>query len=65
MLPNRGWKNEIGWFLFAKWLVAFIIVIQYEEHNQDGGSMLKVYTTEVKDLLKKMSNYVLTVESTR
>ena len=29
MLPNRGWKNKIVWFLFAKWLLASIIVIRY------------------------------------
>ena len=43
MLPNRGWNNKIAWFQFAKWLLAFIIVIQYdEEHDQDGGSIIKV-----------------------
>ena len=40
MLPNLGWKNKIVWFLFAKRLLAFII--QYEEHDQDGGSTIKV-----------------------
>ena len=25
ILPNRGWKNKIVWFLFAKWLLACII----------------------------------------
>ena len=40
MIPNWGWTNKIVWFLFSKWLLAFIIVIRYEEHDQDGGSML-------------------------
>ena len=43
MLPNRGWKNNIVWFLFAKWLLAFIIAIRYKVHDQDGCSMMKVY----------------------
>ena len=41
MLPNLGWNNKIVWFLIAKWLLAFIIVIPYEAHDQDGGSMIK------------------------
>ena len=40
MLPNRGWKNKIVWFPIAKLLLAFIIVDRYEEHDQDGGSMI-------------------------
>ena len=43
MLPNRGWKIKIVWFLFAKCLVAFIVVIRSKEHDQDGGNMIKVY----------------------
>ena len=50
MIPNRGWKNKIVWFLIARWLLACIIVFQYEEHDQDGGSMIMVYrpTNETK-----------------
>ena len=43
MLPNRGWMNKIVGFLIAKCLSAFIIVIRYKEHDQDGGSTIKVY----------------------
>ena len=40
MFRNRGWKNNIVWFLFAQGLSAFIIVIRNEEQDQDGGSMI-------------------------
>ena len=43
MLPNRGWDNKLDWFLFAKCLLASINVIGYEDHDQDGGSMIKLY----------------------
>ena len=42
-LTKPSWKNKIVWFLFSKWLLAFIIVIRYKEYDQDGGSMIKVY----------------------
>ena len=38
-----GWKNKIVWFLIARWLWACIVVIRYEEHDQDGDSIIKVY----------------------
>ena len=47
MLPNLGWKNNIVWFLFAKQLLSLMIVIRYEEHDKDGGSMIKVYTADL------------------
>ena len=67
MLPNRGWKNKIVWFLFAKWLLAFIIVIRYEEHDQDGGSMIKVYWAQFDpffwlDVLVDTRSYILLKE---
>ena len=43
MLPNRGWKNKIVWFLVARRLLAFIIAILFRAHDQDGGSMITVY----------------------
>ena len=37
-------EDKIVRFLLAKWLLAFLIVIQYnKEHDQDGVSMIKVY----------------------
>ena len=41
--PRLQKKNRIVWILFAKWLLAFIIVIRYEEHDQDGDSMIRAY----------------------
>ena len=41
ILPNRGWKNTL--ILISKWSLAFIIVSRYQEYEQDGGSMIKVY----------------------
>ena len=41
MLPNRAWKNNIGWFLFAKWLLAFIIDNRCENHDLVWGSTIK------------------------
>ena len=39
-------KNKIVWFLFAKWLLAFIIVIRYEVHDQYRDSMIKFYRVQ-------------------
>ena len=38
ILPNRGWKSKLAWFPIAKRLCTCIVVIRYEEHDQDGGS---------------------------
>ena len=35
--------GEIVWFLFVQWILAFITLTGYREHDQDGGSMAKVY----------------------
>ena len=43
--PRLAGRTKIVWFLFAKLLLAFIVVIRYEEHDKDGGSTIKVYTT--------------------
>ena len=32
------------WFLFVQRILASITVVGYREHDQDGGSMIKVYT---------------------
>ncbi len=33
-------EGEIVWILFVQWTLAFIIVIGYREHDQDGGNMV-------------------------
>ena len=43
MLPNLE-QHTIVWFLIAEWLLAFIIVNRYDEHDQDGCGMIKVYS---------------------
>ena len=53
VLPNQGWMNKIVWFLIAKYLLAFIIVIRYKEHDKDGGSMSKFYYTQVMHQIKE------------
>ena len=36
-------RRKIVWFLFVQWIIVFIHVVVYEEHNQNMcGSMDKV-----------------------
>ena len=44
--PSLEEQNSLVpiWFQIAKWLLAFIIVIRYEEVDQDVGIMMKVGT---------------------
>ena len=46
-------EEQNGLVPFAKWLLAFLIVIRYEEQDQDGGSVKEIDTNQIKVCGKK------------